>query len=1692
MQGTGLKQYQRWKNFTGLRCDENGELTNYITSVNNYFSNTSKSTTSVYNWSYYGPNGKAETTLSGTGKGWVNRIMYEVVDNVGHFYAGTHNSGLWHGVKSGNDYVWNILTDGIKQINGIASIIRSNDTYGTIYVATATNISNYSNGIYKSEDNGLNWTPNLVHLLSSGENVYPSSDYKKIPRKLIEHPDNPSILFLLTECYLYKSTDKGQNWTEVLSDDTGDLNYWSGERFSDIIFDTRDPDNIMYIGGFKILKSIDGGNEWTTDITDDVTDNSELKFCIMETIDNVDASHPNYGDVWFLSVDNNDMLRITKFDYSDNLSYTKLYDVNNIQVKATGNKCNLIVDPNNEKRIFYSGWQIHNLNYNSTTGKWINSQISRPDQYHPSYDNILHDDIRDLIFYQSGGKDRLAVACDGGVSIGTFQGINNYVEDWKFDDISVSENSPETDLNINEVFSLSTNNNNGNTIFNCQDVGGYRINSDILERLHGGDGGAILFDENNPSIYYSYDYSPGYFFANYQDDVYFLESMYPLRQGNGYFFAPITKDPNNSNNLFTGGESLINYIDIYSSAEKQNTTLENIEEFDCGSGIDSEHYKYDNYLTDIEISKNSGLILVSTNRSYNSWDKDFECNTPPQPQNYRKALLKSDDGGNTWADLSPNILGLTNGFITNITINPTNDNEIWLCFGKATSSTDPQKTKKVYKSTDGGQSFTAFSEDLPEAIPVWDMEYDSYTDILYIATDIGVFSRPADGSANWVDITENNGSYPLTMVTDIEINYKNRKLYAATFGRGIWETSLEECKEYVNTDVHITGIQEWNEPHSINTNLVIDPGATLTIKDAVYFNSESRFIIREGENGTEGGHLILDGAVLTNGCDDNYWKGIEVWGNGYEDQNPLYQGWITMKNNSVISNAEIGILANNPYYQNAAFNYHGGIVHLSNSTFINNIVSVQLEDYHHQTFNQINNCEFITDENWAHDGAIPDRFISYSNYGYEDVENGRSYIQEVKGCSFENFRYIDKITNSDEWGTGIYAYNTRLLVDNLEIQDGLETYYKPCEFKHLYIGVNALGAETMLPVKVSNSNFSQNKEGIDLYYLFDSEIILNDIEVLSAYAAHGLYMDVCPEGYHIEANNFWGDESSTAENFGIIVNNSGPEINVIYNNSFTGLYCGSAAQGLNYNDKSETREGLLFKCNTYSNNNTDIGVTHDRSSGDPFGIGAIQGTQPTPTDFTTLAGNIFTDENIYSLHEWDLYNEEGANRFTYSYHLYTGGPQPKTDPHAGSNNYVFSDISSYPPTVVSLFLEDHNYPFSANESCPSRIESGGSGGTEIKSAITSFSLAADSITAIVSGLEDGGDTESLNFETITAMPGEELETTELLLSESPNLSDTVMVSAIENESALPNVMLRDVLIENPQAAKSNRVKSALDNKNDAMPDFMRLEIDQSGDTLSQIEVERSKLSKFNFKKQLEFNKLKRYYRNDTNIVNLKDSLIAFYNMKGGLISEYQKAMLQLSTNDTVAADNIISNIPLNFTLSAFETNELQSFEDLLDIKKQMISQGLNSPDSTLLVDFDDLYFNGYGLSKTIAASYLANAGLLNIYRPHYMIDDDSLKSTKFEVEIPFSDKDNINDAYLVIKPNPASAYFIISYKIPNTAKRTRILIKSVNGNTIKEYEVIKEQGEFVVESSNIKSGFYIVSLLNGTSVLDSEKLIISK
>jgi hypothetical protein len=122
-----------------------------------------------------------------------------------------------------------------------------------------------------------------------------------------------------------------------------------------------------------------------------------------------------------------------------------------------------------------------------------------------------------------------------------------------------------------------------------------------------------------------------------------------------------------------------------------------------------------------------------------------------------------------------------------------------------------EEGKKVYYSSNGGKNWENISFNLPN-LPANCIVYqsDQQTDILYVAMDIGVYYL-VEGTKEWKPLMSN---LPNVIVHELEINQSTKKLYAATFGRGIWETDLLTEKSPQSDDFYGMTVSLFPNPNT--------------------------------------------------------------------------------------------------------------------------------------------------------------------------------------------------------------------------------------------------------------------------------------------------------------------------------------------------------------------------------------------------------------------------------------------------------------------------------------------------------------------------------------------------------------------------------------------------------------------------------------------------------------------------------------------------------------------------------------------------------------------------------------------------------------------------------------------------------------------------------------------------------------
>jgi photosystem II stability/assembly factor-like uncharacterized protein len=174
-------------------------------------------------------------------------------------------------------------------------------------------------------------------------------------------------------------------------------------------------------------------------------------------------------------------------------------------------------------------------------------------------------------------------------------------------------------------------------------------------------------------------------------------------------------------------------------------------------------------------------IYIAKAGDWRSWRKAGQAPWPPFLGG--GGIFRSTDGGTTWQTIS-GPLPFGEAQVTDLAISPTDPRRAWVTFSGYKAD------KKVYMTTDGGQTWNNLSAGLPN-LPAHTVAAQSTpTNAVFLGTDAGVFYRD-DRIGRWVPFSD---GMPTVIVTSLAIDEARKRIFAATYGRGIYLSDLP-CAE---------------------------------------------------------------------------------------------------------------------------------------------------------------------------------------------------------------------------------------------------------------------------------------------------------------------------------------------------------------------------------------------------------------------------------------------------------------------------------------------------------------------------------------------------------------------------------------------------------------------------------------------------------------------------------------------------------------------------------------------------------------------------------------------------------------------------------------------------------------------------------------------------------------------------------
>ncbi|MCQ2326831.1 MAG: S8 family serine peptidase [Bacteroidales bacterium] len=413
--------------------------------------------------------------------------------------------------------------------------------------------------------------------------------------------------------------------------------------------------------------------------------------------------------------------------------------------------------------------------------------------------------------------------------------------------------------------------------------------------------------------------------------------------------------------------------------------------------------------------------------------------------------------------------------------------------------------------------------------------------------------------------TENDGIHSYGLWNE-EVGYGLVDAY-----KSVVKAKYYDCYNYeptiLSNDINISVLL--NQDAFGYGDITIKAGEIITLRSTLFLAPNSKIIIEPGAK------LIIDGGTITSACDE-YWNGIYVMGDKTLPQTMSNQGSIILSNGAVIENAKCAIHT----WEENDWNTTGGIVQATNSTFRNNIRSIEFLSYRNHTSSdpntEIDNVSFLKNCTFTWD----DDMLTTMSENFTHVSMWEMKGIQIKGCTFKDERSVkDKVTTGINTNSSVFSVSEMLVVTSINNMTNQNS-----KFEDMIYGIRVGNTSENLPFTITNSEFKNNYAGV---YATNA----NNLSITNTYfkvGANNVFLDATysnkalglvvesSTGFEIRNNNFQSSTNTQSSGtVGLQVKNSGAQSNLVSNNIFNKLQYGTQTTQVN--------SGLKYQCNNFTN-----------------------------------------------------------------------------------------------------------------------------------------------------------------------------------------------------------------------------------------------------------------------------------------------------------------------------------------------------------------------------------------------------------------------------------------------------------------------------------------------------------------------------
>ena len=670
-----------------------------------------------------------------------------VTDEPRTIFVGTASGGVFRSLNNGT--TWTPVFDAYGTTLSIGDIAIAPSDRRVVWLGTgeANNrqSSTWGDGVYRSLDGGATWQHmGLRETQSIGRIVIDPHDPNTVFVAAVGHLFGPN-----EERGLYRTRDGGTSWKRVLYVDAntgvGDVAIApDGYTLFAATYERRRR-AFGFVGGGPgggLWRSLDGGETWTR-LTNGLPTGDDGRIGI--------AIAPSNSSIVYAVIENRN-----GGVFRSNDGGTKWTRQNPLDERPSYYS-QIRVDPADPDRVWLLGTNL----YRSVDGGRTFSSDSTAMKIHPDHHALWIDPRH---------PDHMLLGNDGGV-YATYDGARHWdfidnLPIGQFYDVAVDDREP--------YWIYGGLQDNGTLAFPSGTYSRGPLTDAAVMHIGYGDGFQVATDPSNPRLVYTNSQNGrGYVFDLVTRQERRITPVPPDRAERYRFNwnTAILVSPNDPHVYYFGANRLLETSDhgtTWTPISPDLTRKQNWRELPLGAGIpkrdrttlsrDDGTSEYGNITTISESPRAAGTLYIGTD------DGNVQM---------------SADGGAHWTNLTSRFPLAAPHTVSAVLASRFDARTAYVAFD---GHTDDDLRPYLFRTTDGGATWTSIAGDLPNGAPIKTVAEDPRNpQLLFAGTEFGLYCS-TNGGRHW---RFPGGALPHVMVDKVVVDPRTNDLVLATYGRGV-------------------------------------------------------------------------------------------------------------------------------------------------------------------------------------------------------------------------------------------------------------------------------------------------------------------------------------------------------------------------------------------------------------------------------------------------------------------------------------------------------------------------------------------------------------------------------------------------------------------------------------------------------------------------------------------------------------------------------------------------------------------------------------------------------------------------------------------------------------------------------------------------------------------------------------------